>query len=151
VAGMDGVEIHGVHEGMLIDQFAIALSTRERTSTEEILRGRLRFATEIVKEIKKKVGKDFPVGLRFSIKSYIRDWNQGGLPDEEFKEKGRDTEEGLEAAKILEEAGYDALDADAGSFEACIGPSHLFIKSMALSSLSRKTKESGEDSCNRFG
>jgi len=117
-AGMDGVEIHGVHEGMLIDQFAIALFNKRTDKYGGDLRGRLRFATEIVKEIKKKVGKDFPVGLRFSIKSYIKDWNQGGLPDEEFEEKGRDTEEGLEAAKILEEAGYDALDADAGSFEA---------------------------------
>jgi 2-enoate reductase len=37
---------------------------------------------------------------------------------EDFKEAGRDIEEGLEAARILEEAGYDAFNADAGSYEA---------------------------------
>jgi 2-enoate reductase len=56
--------------------------------------------------------------LRFSIKSYIKDWNQGGLDGEDFVEKGRDTQEGLTIAPILEKAGYDAFDADAGSYDA---------------------------------
>ena len=49
---------------------------------------------------------------------FIKDWKQGGLPGEEFVEKGRDIEEGIEAAKILEEAGYDAFNGDVGSYDS---------------------------------
>lgn len=117
-AGFDGVEIHAVHEGYLLDQFAIALFNKRKDRFGGDLRGRLTFATEIVKAIKHLVGRDYPVSVRFSMKSFIKDLNQGGLPDETFEEKGRDVEEGLEAAKILEEAGYDALDVDNGSYDA---------------------------------
>ncbi|WP_049772664.1 hypothetical protein [Acetohalobium arabaticum] len=79
---------------------------------------RLRFPTEVVQNIKHNLGNEFPVQLRYSIKNYIKDWNQGGLPDEEFEEQGRDTDEGLQAAQLLEEAGYDAFTADAGSYDA---------------------------------
>ncbi len=117
-AGFAGIEIHAVHEGYLIDQFTIAMFNRRTDKYGGDLRGRLTLPIEILKEIKKEAGPDFPVALRYSIKSYIKDWNQGGLPGEEFKEAGRDTEEGLEAAKILQEAGYDAFNADAGSYDA---------------------------------
>lgn len=117
-AGFDGMEIHAVHEGYLLDQFTLAVFNRRTDKYGGDLRGRLTLPIEIVKEIKKTVGNDFPVGLRYSIKSYIKDWRQGGLPKENFKELGRDLEEGLEAAKILEEAGYDAFDADCGTYDA---------------------------------
>ena len=116
-AGGDGVEIHAVHEGYLLDQFAIAMFNRRTDKYGGDLQGRLTFPIEIVQEIKKRVGKEFPVLLRFSIKSFIKGWGQGGLPDETFEEKGRDLEEGLQAARLLEEAGYDAFDADCGSHE----------------------------------
>lgn len=82
------------------------------------IKNRLRFACEIVQEIKKRCGKDYPVSLRYSIKSFIKDWCKGGLPGEEFEEKGRDIQEGIEAAKILVDAGYDALNADVGSYDS---------------------------------
>jgi 2-enoate reductase len=116
-AGVDGVEIHAVHEGYLLDQFAIAMFNRRTDKYGGDLRGRLTFPIEIVQEIKKRVGKGFPVSLRFSIKSFIKGWGQGGLPGEVFEEKGRDLEEGLQAARLLEEAGYDAFNADCGSHE----------------------------------
>jgi 2-enoate reductase len=116
-AGVDGVEIHAVHEGYLLDQFAIAMFNRRTDKYGGDLRGRLTFPIEIVQEIKKRVGKEFPVSLRFSIKSFIKGWGQGGLPEETFEEKGRDLEEGLQAARLLEEAGYDAFNADCGSHE----------------------------------
>jgi len=118
MAGFDGIEIHAMHEGYLIDQFTIAMFNRRTDKYGGNLRERLTFPIEIVKEIKNKAGVDFPVQLRFSIKSFIKDWRQGGLPAEEFKEAGRDIEEGLEAAGILEDAGYDAFNADAGSYDA---------------------------------
>lgn len=117
-AGFDGVEIHAVHEGYLLDQFAISMFNLRNDEYGGSLENRLRFAKEVVEEIKQRCGQDFPVALRFSVKSMIKDWREGALPGEEFEEKGRDIQEGLEAAKLLVEYGYDALDTDVGTYDA---------------------------------
>lgn len=116
--GFDGVEIHAVHEGYLLDQFAISMFNQRTDEYGGSLENRLRFAKEVVEEIKSRCGEDFPVVLRFSVKSMIKDWREGALPGEEFTEMGRDVEEGLEAAKLLVEYGYDALDTDVGTYDA---------------------------------
>lgn len=117
-AGFDGVQIHAVHEGYLIDQFAISLFNQRTDEYGGSLENRLRFAREIVEEIKSRCGLDFPVTLRFSPKSFIKDLRKGALPGEEFEEKGRSLDEGVEAAKLLVSYGYDALDTDVGSYDA---------------------------------
>lgn len=117
-AGFDGVQIHAVHEGYLMDQFAISLFNQRTDEYGGCLENRLRFAREVVEEIKRRCGQDFPVTLRFSLKSMIKDWRVGALPGEEFEEKGRDIEEGLKAAQLLEQYGYDALDTDVGTYDA---------------------------------
>lgn len=117
-AGFDGVQIHAVHEGYLLDQFAISLFNQRTDEYGGSLENRLRFAKEIVEEIKKRCGDDFPVTLRYSVKSFIKELRDGALPGEEFEEKGRDIEEGLEAAKLLVKYGYDALDVDVGCYDA---------------------------------
>lgn len=117
-SGFDGVEIHAVHEGYLLDQFAIALFNKRTDKYGGSLENRLRFATEIVQAIKATCGQDFPVSLRYSIKSFMKGIRQGALPGEAFEEIGRDYEEGLEAAKILVHAGYDALNVDAGTYDS---------------------------------
>ena len=117
-AGFDGVEIHAVHEGYLLDQFAIAIYNHRTDEYGGSLENRLRFATDIVKGIKKACGNDFPVSLRFSLKSCMKALRQGGLPGEVYEEAGRDIEEGIAAAKILEAAGYDALNVDAGTYDS---------------------------------
>ena len=104
-AGFDGVEIHAVHEGYLIDQFAISFFNHRTDEYGGSLENRLRFAREIVEEIKSRCGQDFVVALRYSPKSFIKDWRVGALPGEEFEEKGRDLPEGVEAAKLLEAEG----------------------------------------------
>ena len=117
-AGFDGVEIHAVHEGYLIDQFAISFFNHRADEYGGSLENRLRFAKEIREEIAKTCGWDFPVAVRFSPKSMLKDWRKGALPNEEFEEKGRDLEEGLQTAKLLEAYGYDALDVDVGCYDA---------------------------------
>lgn len=117
-AGFDGAQIHAVHEGYLIDQFAISFFNHRTDEYGGSLENRLRFAREIVEEIKKTCGDDFPVTLRYSPKSFIKDFKSGALPGEEFIEKGRDIEEGIEAAKLLVEYGYAALDVDVGSYDS---------------------------------
>ncbi len=117
-AGFDGIEIHAVHEGYLLDQFAISFFNHRDDEYGGSLENRLRFAKEIIDEIHARCGDDYPVIMRFSLKSMIKDWREGALPGEEFEERGRDIEEGLEAAKLLEKYGYLALDTDAGCYDA---------------------------------
>ena len=124
-AGFDGVEIHAVHEGYLIDQFAISFFNHRTDEYGGSLENRLRFAREIVEEIHAKCGRDFVVALRYSPKSFIKDWRVGALPGEEFEEKGRDLPEGIEAAKLLVSYGYDCLDVDVGSYDAWWWPWEL--------------------------
>lgn len=117
-AGFDGIQIHAVHEGYLLDQFAISFFNNRMDEYGGNLENRLRFAREVVEEIKRVCGKDFVVTLRYSPKSFIKDWRVGGLPGESFEEKGRDLPEGIEAAKLLVQYGYDALDVDVGCYDA---------------------------------
>lgn len=117
-AGFDGVEIHAVHEGYLLDQFTTAFTNHRTDKFGGDLNGRMTLPCEIVRCIKRHTSRDFPVILRFSIKSCVKNFNQGGLEGENYKEFGRDADEGMEAAKILAAAGYDAFDADEGSYDA---------------------------------
>ncbi|MFT8315346.1 MAG: FAD-dependent oxidoreductase [Clostridium sp.] len=117
-AGFDGVQIHAVHEGYLMDQFATAFYNHRNDEYGGGLENRLRYAREVVEEIRKTCGPDFPVTLRYTLKSFIKDWKDGALPGEEFEEKGRDIEEGIEAAKLLVSYGYDALDVDVGTYDS---------------------------------
>ncbi len=117
-AGFDGVEIHALHEGYLLDQFFSSYFNKRTDEYGGSLENRLRFAIEILDEIKNTCGATFPVFMRFGIKSFMKDLKQGALPGEIFEEKGIDIEEGLQAAKLLEAAGYDALDADVGSYDS---------------------------------
>ncbi|MFA9378716.1 MAG: FAD-dependent oxidoreductase [Lachnotalea sp.] len=114
----DGVEIHAVHEGYLLDQFAISLYNKRTDEYGGDLLGRLKITTDIVKAIKAACGEDFPVSLRYSLKSFVKEIRKGALPGEDFIEKGKDIEEGIEAAKILVEAGYDLLNVDAGTYDS---------------------------------
>ena len=115
--GFDGVNLHGGH-GWLLNQF---LSPRFNHRTDEyggFLENRYRFAAEIVQAIKKECGKDFPVSLRYSVVSKTKDFRKGALPGEDYIEVGRDMEESIQAVKFLEEAGYDMLNCDNGTYDA---------------------------------
>lgn len=116
-AGMDGIELHG-HEGYLFDQFTTAIWNRRTDKYGGELRDRLRFPMEVLREIKKRLGNGFPVMYRFGLKHYIKGLHAGALKGEQYVEAGRDVEEGLEMAKLLEEAGFDALHVDAGCYDS---------------------------------
>jgi 2-enoate reductase len=68
--------------------------------------------------IKEQAGQDFPVIFRYGLKHYIKGLGAGALKGEKFNEAGRDTEEGLKMARLLEKAGVDALHVDAGSYDS---------------------------------
>jgi 2-enoate reductase len=117
-AGIDGVEIHAVHEGYLLDQFTI-LNTNHRTDEYGgSLENRFRFATDIIKAIKTTCGEGYPISVRYSVASKMRGFNQGALPGEDYVEFGRSMEESPAAARLLEAAGADMLNADNGSYDS---------------------------------
>ncbi|MDD6527030.1 MAG: FAD-dependent oxidoreductase [Oscillospiraceae bacterium] len=117
-AGVDGVEIHAVHEGYLLDQFAMKYTNKRTDEYGGSLENRLRFACEVVKRVKKLCGDDYPVSLRYSVVSKTKDFCKGAIPGEDYVEVGRDMEESEKAAQMLQDAGYDMLNADNGTYDA---------------------------------
>ena len=117
-AGVDGVEIHAVHEGYLLDQFTMKYTNLRADEYGGSFENRYRFPAEIVKAIKKECGKDFPVSLRYSVVSKTKGFGKGALPGEDYVEVGRDMEESERAAKFLQDAGYDMLNCDNGTYDA---------------------------------
>ena len=116
-AGVDGIELHG-HEGYLFDQFTTSIWNQRSDKYGGGLKERLTFPIEVLNIIKERAGADFPVQYRFGLKHYIKGLNAGALPGEPYEEAGRDIEEGLEMARLLEEAGFDALHVDAGCYDS---------------------------------
>ena len=117
-AGVDGVEIHAVHEGYLLDQFTLKYINHRTDEYGGSFENRYRFAVEIVQAIKKVCGDDFPVSLRYSVVSKTKGFREGALPGEDYVEVGRDMEESKKAAKYLQDAGYDMLNCDNGTYDA---------------------------------
>jgi len=117
-AGVDGVEVHAVHEGYLLDQFTLKYTNKRTDEYGGSFENRYRFATDVVKAIKAACGQDFPVSLRYSVVSKVKDFCEGAVPGEEFVEIGRDMAESEKAAKYLQDAGYDMLNADNGTYDS---------------------------------
>jgi 2,4-dienoyl-CoA reductase-like NADH-dependent reductase (Old Yellow Enzyme family) len=63
--GFDGVEIHGAH-GYLIDQFFWEGTNLRSDRYGGDMIARARFAAEVIKACRSKVGPDFPIVFRFS-------------------------------------------------------------------------------------
>ena len=100
LAGFDFVEIHGAH-GYLITNF---LSTRTNRRTDWYggsLENRMRFLMQVVADVRKKVGRGFPLGVRLSGSEYEPD--------------GVTIDESVEVAKALEKAGIDVIHVSGGN------------------------------------
>ena len=117
-AGVDGIEVHAVHEGYLLDQFTTKYTNKRTDKYGGSFENRYRFATDIVKAIKDACGKDYPVSLRYSVESKVKDFCVGAVPGEKYTEIGRDMAESEKAVKYLQDAGYDMLNADNGSYDS---------------------------------
>ncbi len=117
-AGVDGVEVHAVHEGYLLDQFAIEFFNKRTDEYGGSFENRYRFAVEVVKAIKEACGEDYPVSLRYSVESKMKGFCEGAMPGEDYNEVGRNMAESEKAAKYLQDAGYDMLNADNGTYDS---------------------------------
>ena len=112
-AGFEAIEIHGAH-GYLIAQF---LSPHSNQRTDEYggsLENRARFALAVIDNVRKKVGRDFPVLYRLSANEHV----PGGLTIGETKR----------IAGMLEKAGVDAVHVSAG----CYGALQMIIPPLDL-------------------
>ena len=93
-AGLDAVELHCGH-GFLIAQFLSPLSNKRYDEYGGDLAGRAKFVCDIIKAIKEKCGKDFPVIAKITGDEKI----VGGLTIADTKI----------FARYMEEAGLDAI------------------------------------------
>lgn len=82
LAGFDGVEIHGAH-GYLIDQFFWSTTNLREDEYGGSLVQRTRFACQVIAAVRKSVGPNFPICLRFSqFKLGDYDHQMATTPDE---------------------------------------------------------------------
>ncbi|MEH7276164.1 NADH:flavin oxidoreductase, partial [Neobacillus vireti] len=101
-AGFDAIEIHG-HAGYLIDQFLSPIWNKRTDEYGGSFENRARFAVETVQTIREAVGPDMPILFRIAL-------------DHRF-EGGRTIGDSMPLIELLEKAGVDALDIDAGAYE----------------------------------
>ncbi|MCP3711869.1 NADH:flavin oxidoreductase/NADH oxidase family protein [Paraburkholderia sp. CNPSo 3274] len=102
-AGFSGVQIHGAH-GYLINQF---LSPHHNRRTDEwggSPENRRRFLMAIYAEIRRRVGSDFPVGIKLNS----ADFQRGGFSEEES----------MATIHALADAGIDLIEISGGTYEA---------------------------------
>ncbi len=112
-AGFDCIQYHGAH-GYLPAEFLSREANHRSDEWGGSLENRARFALEIVRRTREKVGSSFPLIYRFSAEDYVED--------------GVTLEESIQFAKWLEEAGVDALDVSAGTgevWEHTVAPTHF--------------------------
>lgn len=100
-AGFDAVEIHGAH-GYLIDCFLNAYSNTRTDEYGGDLKNRARFGCEVIKNVRAKVGPDYPIIIRINASENVSGGN--GIEDQ------------LEVARMFVESGVDALDISQGCY-----------------------------------
>ena len=102
-AGYDGVEIMG-SEGYLLNQFLSRHVNQREDQWGGAIENRMRFAVEIVKAIRVKVGEKFIICFRLSMLDLVHD--------------GNTMDEVITVAKALEKAGINLLNTGIGWHEA---------------------------------
>lgn len=71
-AGFDGAELHSAHAYTLAS-FLSRKNPRKDEYGGDTLEGRLRLIGRVMENVRRKVGHDFPVGIRFLADEYIKD------------------------------------------------------------------------------
>ncbi|MEM4481530.1 MAG: FAD-dependent oxidoreductase [Desulfurococcaceae archaeon] len=100
LAGFNMVEVHGTH-GYIITQFLSPLTNKR---SDKYGADRALFAIEVVKRIKEKCGRSYPVIFRLNADEL----QVGGITLEYAK---------YTAKRLVEEAGVDAFDVTGGNYD----------------------------------
>lgn len=101
-AGFDGVQIHGAH-GYLISEFMSPYANKRTDKYGGSVMKRMRFALDIIKNIRAKCGNDFAVDYKISGEERV----PGGLNIEDTKA----------IVPFLVEAGIDSLNVSVATYE----------------------------------
>ena len=112
--GFDFVEIHGAHS-YLINEFLAPYYNRRTDEYGGSFENRVRFLLEVMREVRKKVGDKFPLGVR--------------LPGDDFiGEGGWNIDDLCKLAPILEKEGVDYINVSQAG--AAFGTLHVNIAPM---------------------
>jgi 2,4-dienoyl-CoA reductase-like NADH-dependent reductase (Old Yellow Enzyme family) len=98
--GFDAVQLHASH-GYLINQFLSPLTNQREDRYGGDIENRCRFLMEIYRGVRGAVGNDFPVLVKLNGADNL----EGGL----------EAADAVHAAKVLDEAGIDAIEVSAGT------------------------------------
>ena len=82
-AGFDGVEIHAVHEGYLIDQFAISFFNHRTDEYGGSAENRARFAVEAVKAIRSRL-PEIPIDYKLAVRQEDPHYGNAGVVESEL-------------------------------------------------------------------
>ncbi len=124
-AGYDGVEVMG-SEGYLINQFICQRTNQRGDEWGGSYQNRIRFALEIVKSIREKVGNEFIIIFRLSMLDLV--------------EQGSTFDEVVELAKALEQAGVTLINTGIGWHEARIPTIATQVPRAAFTWVTEKVK-----------
>ncbi len=102
-AGFTGVQIHGAH-GYLVNQFLSPHHNRRDDRWGGSLENRARFALEVYRAIRARVGPAFPVGIKINS----ADFQKGGFSEDDS----------IQVITWLAEAGVDLVEVSGGTYEA---------------------------------
>lgn len=100
--GFSGVQIHGAH-GYLVSQFLSGHHNQRDDDWGGNAEKRSRFVKEVYAEIRRRVGDDFPIGIKLNS----ADFQRGGFTEEES----------LNVIRALSEAGIDLIEISGGTYE----------------------------------
>ncbi|KZE47012.1 NADPH-dependent 2,4-dienoyl-CoA reductase [Brevibacillus parabrevis] len=125
-AGFDAVEIMG-SEGYLINQFLSPVTNQRQDEWGGDFVRRTRFGVEVAKRVREAVGPDFPVLFRMSGLDLIPD--------------STTIEETLQFARMLEEAGVDALNIGIGWHESKVPTISMMVPRGAYVWVAQQVKE----------
>ncbi len=115
-AGFDAVQLHGAH-GYLMSQFLSPLTNHRTDKWGGTPENRHRFHREVVRRVRRKVGKDFPLLIKFGVK----DDQEGGLA----------IEEGLEAARQMVAGGIDGIEVSGGIGMTSVAKGEAYFRDRA--------------------
>ena len=124
-AGYDGVEIMG-SEGYLINQFIAPKTNHRSDEWGGPFENRIRFAVEIVRRTREKVGPNFIIIFRLSMLDLVED--------------GSTWEEVVQLAKAIEAAGATIINTGIGWHEARIPTIATMVPRAAFTWVTRRMK-----------
>jgi 2,4-dienoyl-CoA reductase-like NADH-dependent reductase (Old Yellow Enzyme family) len=102
-AGFNGVQVHGAH-GYLVSQFLSPHHNQRNDRWGGSIENRQRFVLEVLAEMRRQVGADFPIGIKLNS----ADFQRGGFTEEES----------LSTISALVAGGIDLVEISGGTYES---------------------------------